>query len=167
VAAREARWRRQVEDLRIQIDEIKRAQEVEAITGSDYFRQLQAEARKIRRGRATGDEGAKIFDRLQREIEKRSKVEGLTPAEVMDLPEPLRRAMNKMMRRGSMTLSELSADLGLKTAETRRLGQMLVEKGFLSSVEREVDGEIVYQTRFGRKARKRGMPLDVWKALDD
>jgi hypothetical protein len=156
-------WTRQVEDL-IQIDEIKRAQEVEAVTGSDYFRQLQAEARRIRRGRATGGEGGEMFDRLQRELKKRSKVEGITPADVMDLPEPLRTAMNKMMRRGSMTLSELAAELKLETAETRRLGQMLVENGFLSSLEREADGEIIYQTRF---ARKRGVPLDVWKALDD
>jgi GAF domain-containing protein len=57
VAAREAQLRRQVEDLRIQIDEIKRAQQVEAITDSDYFRQLQAKARKIRQGRAVGKEG--------------------------------------------------------------------------------------------------------------
>jgi GAF domain-containing protein len=56
VAAREAQLRRQVEDLRIQIDEIRRAKEVEEITDSDYFRQLQAEARKIRRGRAARGE---------------------------------------------------------------------------------------------------------------
>jgi GAF domain-containing protein len=60
VAAREAKLRRQVEELRIQIDEIKRAQEVEAITDSDYFRQLQAEARRIRRGRAAGGEGGDV-----------------------------------------------------------------------------------------------------------
>jgi hypothetical protein len=56
VVAREAQLRRQVEELRIQIDEIKRAQEVEAITDSDYFRQLQSKARKIRRGRAVNEE---------------------------------------------------------------------------------------------------------------
>jgi DNA-binding MarR family transcriptional regulator len=106
-----------------------------------------------------------MFDRLQRELKKRSKVEGITPADVMDLPEPLRTAMHKMMRKGSMTLSELAAELKLKTAETRRLGQMLVERGFLSSIEREADGEIVYQTRFARK-RGRSVPFDIWKAFD-
>jgi DNA-binding MarR family transcriptional regulator len=106
-----------------------------------------------------------MFDRLQRELKKRSKVEGITPADVMELPEPLRTAMNKIMRKGSMTLSELAAELKLKTAETRRLGQMLVEKGFLSSIRRKADGEIVYQTRFVRK-RGRSVPLDIWKALD-
>lgn len=110
-----------------------------------------------------------MFDRLQQELKKRSKVEGITPADVMDLPEPLRTVMNKIMRKGSMTLSELAAELKLKTAEAHRLGQILVEKGFLNSTGGKADSEIVYRTHFARKARKRGhgLPLDVWKALDD
>ena len=107
-----------------------------------------------------------MFDRLQRELKKRSRVEGITLADVMDLPEPLRKAMNKMMHKGSMTLSELAAELNLKTAEARRLGGMLVEKGFLSSSRRKADGEIVYRTRFTRK-RGRSVPLDIWKLLED
>jgi hypothetical protein len=106
-----------------------------------------------------------MFDRLQRELKKRPKVEGITPADVMELPEPLRTAMNKMVRKGSMTLSELTAELNLKTTQTRRLGAMLIEKGFLSSIEQEADGEIVYQTRFTRK-HGRGVPFDIWKKLD-
>ncbi len=109
-----------------------------------------------------------MFDRLQRELKKRSKVEGITPADAMDLPEPLRTTMNKIMRNGSMTLSELAAELELKTAETRRLGEMLIEKGFLKSTEREADGEVIYRTRFARaRKRGRGVPLEVWEALDD
>jgi len=166
VAAREAQLRRQVEDLRIQIDEIKRAQEVEEIVDSDYFRQLQAQARKIRRGRAAEKE-EEMFDRLQRELEKRSKVEGITPADAIGLPEPLRTAMNKIMRKGSMTLSELTAELNLKAAKARRLGEILIEKGFLNSTERKTDGEIVYRTRFAKsRKRGRGVPLDVWEKLD-
>jgi len=107
-----------------------------------------------------------MFDRLQRELKKRPKVEGITPADVMDLPEPLRMTMNKMMRKGSMTLSELAAELNLKTTQTRRLGAMLIEKGFLSSIEQEADGEIVYQTRFARQCR-RSVSLDIWESLDD
>ncbi len=166
VAAREAQWRRQVEELQIEIDEIKRAQQVEEITDSDYFRQLQAEARKLRRGRTVGKEEG-MFDRLQRELKKLSKVEGITPADAMDLPEPLRMVMNKIMRKGSMTLSELATELRLKTTEARRLGQMLVEKGFLSSTRRKTDGEIVYRTHFAKSRKSgRGMPLDIWEKLD-
>ena len=107
-----------------------------------------------------------MFDRLQRELKKRYKHEGITPADVMELPEPLRTAMSRMMRKGSMTLSELASELNLERAETRRLGQMLVEKGFLSSSRRTADGEIVYRTHFTHK-RGRSVPLDIWKLLDD
>lgn len=49
VKARESLLRKQVEDLRIEIDEAKKAREVSQITESDYFRRLQEAARKIRR----------------------------------------------------------------------------------------------------------------------
>ncbi|MFK8183603.1 MAG: response regulator [Phormidesmis sp.] len=44
----EAALRRQVEALRIEIDEAKRAESVAEITGSDYFKEIQAEAEKMR-----------------------------------------------------------------------------------------------------------------------
>ncbi|MCG8350924.1 MAG: alpha/beta fold hydrolase [Chloroflexales bacterium] len=46
--AREQRLYKQIEDLRIEIDEIKKQREVAAITGSKYFRQLQAQTRELR-----------------------------------------------------------------------------------------------------------------------
>jgi pimeloyl-ACP methyl ester carboxylesterase len=48
--AHEQRLYKQIEDLRIEIDEIKKQREVAAITGSNYFRQLQAQARELRHG---------------------------------------------------------------------------------------------------------------------
>jgi hypothetical protein len=58
----------------------------------------------------------------------------------MELPEPLYTAMNKLMRKGSMTVGELAAGLNIKMVEARQLGQMLVEKGLLSLVEQKADG---------------------------
>lgn len=49
VAAREQRLRQEVEKLRIQIDEAKKAREVAEITESDYFQQLQQRARELRK----------------------------------------------------------------------------------------------------------------------
>jgi GAF domain-containing protein len=53
VAVREAQLRRKVEELQIQIDEFKRAQEVKDITDTEYFRSLQARAHQIREKRAS------------------------------------------------------------------------------------------------------------------
>ena len=45
---REQRLRRQVEELRFEIDQAKKAREVQTITESDYFRALQERARTLR-----------------------------------------------------------------------------------------------------------------------
>jgi hypothetical protein len=103
------------------------------------------------------------FDRLRQELQgldERLKAEGLTPLDVMALPEPLRTAMNALMRKGSMTVSELAAELHIETVEARQLGEMLVEKGLLSLGEQQADGEIVYRVRLGRR-RGRSIPLDL------
>jgi CheY-like chemotaxis protein len=49
VRAREERLRREVAELRIEIDETKQAQRVAEITGSDYFQDLRGRAAELRR----------------------------------------------------------------------------------------------------------------------
>ncbi len=77
VLAREEQLRRQVESLRIEIDQIKRHQHVEEITETDYFRQLQAQARRMRDERSEAAEAEPpqkkggLFDRIQQELDKR------------------------------------------------------------------------------------------------
>jgi len=48
VQAREQRLKQQVIELRIQVDEAKKAREVAEITETDYFQQLQAKAKRLR-----------------------------------------------------------------------------------------------------------------------
>ncbi len=56
VRAREDRLRREVAELRIEIDEAKQAQRVAEITGSDYFQELRGRASELRR--MVDEEGA-------------------------------------------------------------------------------------------------------------
>jgi DNA-binding response OmpR family regulator len=49
VRAREERLRRQVEELRIEIDESRQARKVAEITDTDYFRDLRSRAAELRR----------------------------------------------------------------------------------------------------------------------
>jgi hypothetical protein len=49
VRAREDRLRREVAELRIEIDEAKQTQRVAEITGSDYFQELRGRASELRR----------------------------------------------------------------------------------------------------------------------
>jgi two-component system cell cycle response regulator len=48
VRAREERLQRQVHELRIEVDEVNRAREVAEITGTEYFQNLQEQARRLR-----------------------------------------------------------------------------------------------------------------------
>jgi hypothetical protein len=49
VYAREESLKRQVAELRIEIDEVKKAQQVAEITDTDYFQRLQEKAQAFRR----------------------------------------------------------------------------------------------------------------------
>ncbi len=51
VQAREARLKAQIQELRIEIDEIKRSKQVEEIVETDYFQRLSAQAKRLRSGR--------------------------------------------------------------------------------------------------------------------
>jgi hypothetical protein len=55
VHAREEHLKRQVRELRIEIDQTKKERHVKEIVDSDYFRDLQATAREMRR-RARGQD---------------------------------------------------------------------------------------------------------------
>lgn len=48
VIAREKRLRQQLQELKIEIDEVKKAKQVEEITETDYFRSLQEKAQRYR-----------------------------------------------------------------------------------------------------------------------
>jgi hypothetical protein len=54
VEAREKKLKQEVTQLRIQIDEVKRAQEVAEIADTDYFRDLKQQAREMREKKQSG-----------------------------------------------------------------------------------------------------------------
>lgn len=56
IQGREEKLKRQVEELRIEIDEVKKARHVEEIVESDYFKQLQANAQALRQRSRQKDE---------------------------------------------------------------------------------------------------------------
>jgi GAF domain-containing protein len=58
VAAREAQLRSQIQMLRIEIDEAKKARQVEEITETEYFQQLQERARELKKTKELGTDFA-------------------------------------------------------------------------------------------------------------
>jgi len=105
---------------------------------------------------------AGLFDRLQAEIETRQRVEGITPADLLDLSPALRRIINLVIRRGEMSLGEIVRELDVRPSEVGEMLDALVEKGYLRAFE--VEGEQRYKTFLARK-RGREVPLNIWEAL--
>ncbi len=104
-----------------------------------------------------------IFNRIQGEIQSREKEEGITPADLLDLPPELRRLMNRITREGEQSVDQAAEFIGDTPHNTQRMLDSLVEKGYLEREERE-DGWF-YSTRFARK-RGRDLPVGIWSALD-
>ena len=70
-----------------------------------------------------------MFEFLHHDLEQRAELQGISMADVLDLPEPLSTAIKRMVRGRSVLLSEFAADLGLSIDEARALGVVLAEKG--------------------------------------
>lgn len=100
------------------------------------------------------------FDALLGKLAKLEKVNGITPVDILQLPHPLDNIVKEMMRKGGMTLAELAARLDLSMAETRRLGAVLIEKGFLQSEDRKESEGVVYKVYLAR-IRGRNISLDL------
>jgi predicted ArsR family transcriptional regulator len=91
-------------------------------------------------------------------------MEGITPADLLDLSPELRRIVNTITRRREMSLAEIVLEMDMRPSEVRELLDTLVEKGFLKALE--VKGELRYKTFFAPR-RGREVPLNVWDALSD
>ena len=76
-----------------------------------------------------------LFDRLQSEIETRQRVEGITPADLLDVSPELQRIINMILRQGEMSLAEIVFQLDMKPSEVKELLETLVEKGYLRVFE--------------------------------
>jgi DNA-binding MarR family transcriptional regulator len=91
------------------------------------------------------------FEKLQTEIAAYKHVEGITIADVLPLSPALRHVINTITRQGGMGLAEITPELGTSASETKILLDMLVEKGYLTTLEK--DGTLVYKTSLTRKRK--------------
>lgn len=105
-----------------------------------------------------------LFGRVQQELEAREKCPGLSMADILLLPDPLRRLANWLVREREVGLSEVATFLEQDEAAARATLATLVEKGFVN--ELEIRGETRYRVRLAVK-RGREVPLDIWQCLGE
>ncbi len=104
-----------------------------------------------------------LFDRLQSELSAREKAEGLSMADVLDLPDAQRQLCNWLIRQGGASLPDLLARFNQDEAATRAALAALVEQAFVQ--ESTVDGVRRYKMRLSARRRQQA-PLSIWQALD-
>jgi predicted acylesterase/phospholipase RssA/CRP-like cAMP-binding protein len=94
----------------------------------------------------------------------RRRREGLSPAELLDMPEETRKLMTHIMRHEPVTPGEVAEALGRDALEVEAHLQLLAVQGWLQT-ERRGD-EQVYSVRLDR-SRRRTLPPGIWQVLED
>lgn len=98
------------------------------------------------------------FERLWQQLGELRQVNGITPVDILQLPEELHGVVRKMVRQ-AVSLQELSAELMLPLDQTHLIADLLVAKGFLRTEDR-VEGDFHYRILFARM-HTHHIPLDL------
>ncbi len=106
---------------------------------------------------------AGLFGRLQSELDARDKAAGLSMADILDLPDPLRQLMNWLMRQEEADLADVAGFIKEDEAKTRDMLAELGEKGFVR--ELQISGKLTYRVRLASRRRAQ-LSLDIWQALE-
>lgn len=107
-----------------------------------------------------------LFDRLQSEIEGREKASGLSMADVLALPDDLRKLVNWMMKRKrDVTLSQVAEYSEQDEKATRHMLETLIEQGFVREIA-VPDEETRYRVRLAWR-KQQEIPLNLWDALQE
>jgi hypothetical protein len=105
-----------------------------------------------------------LFTVLQEEINIRERSEGISPADILELPPTLRTLLNIITRKGEASLIELAKAAKHDKDEVAQALSILADKGYLREIGEGDDRH--YKTYLGR-TRKRQVPLNIWEGLDD
>lgn len=105
-----------------------------------------------------------LFGRLEGELAAREKSPGLTMRDVMDMPSPLNRLAQWMLREEQFTASGVAGFLGGDEARAAEIIADWLERGYIRDASRP--GETSYVVRTASK-RPRDVPLDLWAALQN
>ena len=104
------------------------------------------------------------FERMREELRAWSNQAGMSPSVLLALNEPLRGALKRIMRQGSMTIDELGVALELDAPQTEVIAELLVTCGLLRTTEQGADGETTYRIRHASNHRPES-PAAVWSLL--
>jgi len=100
-----------------------------------------------------------------KELEERK--EDIRPSDVVLFSEPLRSALNAMIRLGRFSLTEFVEKLEFTREESKRLADILVERNLFAVSRFSNAEETYYESRLSAMTRPLSRPpSDIWKKID-
>ena len=106
-----------------------------------------------------------LFENAIRELEART--EDIRPSDVVLFSEPLRSALNFMIRLGRFSLTQLSEKLGFSREESRQIAGHLVERHLFVVSRFSNTDEPQYESRLSAPTRPLARPpSEIWKKID-
>jgi hypothetical protein len=101
-----------------------------------------------------------------KELEARK--EDLRPSDVVLLSEPLRSALNHVIRLGRFSLTEFAEKLAFSREQTKRIADLLVERNLFEISRFSTPEETYYEARLSAMTRPlKRPPSEFWKKIDD
>lgn len=95
------------------------------------------------------------------------RTEDIRPSDVVLFSEPLRSALNYVIRLGRFSLTEFSEKLEFTRDETRKLADILVERNLFVLSRFSNAEETFYESRLSALTRPLSRPpSDIWKKID-
>lgn len=101
---------------------------------------------------------------LEKAIEDRPRLPGVTLAEIADLPEALRDSLLKALQSGALSVDGLAGDLELRLEQAVHLAALLADRGFLQATGEDAAGSPMYRINLARR-KGRDMPNQIWDSL--
>ena len=106
-----------------------------------------------------------LFDNTLKELEART--EDIRPSDVVMFSEPLRSALNFMIRLGRFSLTELSEKLEFTREQSKQIADHLVERHLFVISRFSNNEETFYESRLSSLTRPLTRPpSDIWKKID-
>ncbi|MBI3150786.1 MAG: hypothetical protein HYZ21_01510 [Chloroflexi bacterium] len=106
-----------------------------------------------------------LFQNALRELEARK--EDIRPSDVVLFSEPLRSALNAVIRLGRFSLTEFAEKLEFTRDEAKSLADILVARNLFSVSRFSNAEETFYESRLSAMTRPLSRPpSDVWKKID-
>jgi len=105
------------------------------------------------------------FDIAIKELEERK--EDLRPSDIILFSEPLRSALNFVIRLGRFSLTEFAEKLPFTRDETKRIADLLVDRNLFAVSRFSNAEETFYESRLTAMTRPLTRPpSDLWKKID-